>query len=369
MKSIASRRIQGIQSLLGKVRSSREINPKERALMAEIRRYKRPPGMSDTQKLMAIQLARMLEGVIKKIWMSTPNTKHRHILNHDEMREICLRTRELLLLEPCFLKVEPPITIVGDVHGQLYDMLEIMNFLRFPQEIYLLRGNHETRCVNRQYGFYDECKRKFPRNGTFSTSMETKGTVLKMYQAGTSKYSGIELWTTFQHVFNCLPVAALVGSRIFCAHGGISEDLVSFKQFESYEFFADRKCLTLFSAPCYCGELDNQAAVLQVGSRLECRVLTFKKEVKPAATPRGVSCEDGYAALRTSQSQNPTTDEGTKVTQSPAETPILRTAEDTDSQEKGKQSAKWFDTSSMAENTKIAGKGQKQSKEQRNEKK
>ncbi|EYB93416.1 hypothetical protein Y032_0182g876 [Ancylostoma ceylanicum] len=200
MKSIASRRIQGIQSLLGKVRSSREINPKERALMAEIRRYKRPPGMSDT-------LARMLEGVIKKIWMSTPNTKHRHILNHDEMREICLRTRELLLLEPCFLKVEPPITIVGDVHGQLYDMLEIMNFLRFPQEIYLLRGNHETRCVNRQYGFYDECKRKFPRNG-------------------------IELWTTFQHVFNCLPVAALVGSRIFCAHGGISEDLVSFKQFE-----------------------------------------------------------------------------------------------------------------------------------------
>ncbi|EYB93418.1 hypothetical protein Y032_0182g876 [Ancylostoma ceylanicum] len=118
---------------------------------------------------------------------------------------------------------------------------------------------------------------------------------------------------------------------------------------DGYEFFADRKCLTLFSAPCYCGELDNQAAVLQVGSRLECRVLTFKKEVKPAATPRGVSCEDGYAALRTSQSQNPTTDEGTKVTQSPAETPILRTAEDTDSQEKGK--------------------GQKQSKEQRNEKK
>ncbi|PIO70176.1 hypothetical protein TELCIR_07980 [Teladorsagia circumcincta] len=136
-------------------------------------------------------------------------------------------------------------------------------------------------------------------------------------------------------------MAGLVGSKIFCAHGGISEDLVSFKQvyrptdicdigllcdliwsdpssacsmfdpsprgvssvfgkqavnnfctkmhvdlicrahqcvMDGYEFFADKKCLTLFSAPCYCGELDNQAAVLHVSGRLECRVLTFKRD-------------------------------------------------------------------------------------------
>ncbi|RCN29240.1 putative phosphoprotein phosphatase 1 [Ancylostoma caninum] len=340
-------------------------------------------------------------------------------------------------------RVEPPITIVGDVHGQLYDMLEIMSFighpplkqmlllgdyvdrgdysletitlllafkLRFPQEIYLLRGNHETRCVNRQYGFYDECKRKFPRNG-------------------------VELWTTFQHVFNCLPVAALVGSRIFCAHGGISEDLISFRQFErvyrptdicdigllcdliwsdpsttndlyepsprgvsavfgktavnkfcsslkidmicrahqcvadGYEFFADRKCLTLFSAPCYCGELDNQAAVLLVGSRLECRVLTFKKEIKPVGTSRGTACEEGYAALsRTPQSQNRTGDEGSKATQTPAETPLLRTAEDTGSQEKSKESSKLLDRNSV-EKAKSPRNARQESKEQRNEKK
>ncbi|VDO33916.1 unnamed protein product [Haemonchus placei] len=47
---------------------------------------------------------------------------------------------------------------------------------------------------------------------------------------------------------------------------------------EGYEFFADQKCLTLFSAPCYCGELDNRAAVMHVSGQLECRVLTFKKD-------------------------------------------------------------------------------------------
>ncbi|KAK6753043.1 hypothetical protein RB195_012570 [Necator americanus] len=386
MKTVSPKRV--FSSILSQVRSKRD--DKDKALFMEMRLYRRPTGMTDA-------LAKMLEGVIKKIWTSTPNQPRKHVLSYNEMWELCLRTRELLLIEPCFIKVDPPVVLVGDVHGQLYDMLEMISFighppskrmlflgdyvdrgdygletitlllalkLRFPDEIYLLRGNHETRCVNRQYGFFDECKRKFPRKGT-------------------------QLWTAFQHVFNCLPVAALVGSRIFCAHGGISEDLLSFKQFErifrptdicdigllcdllwsdpsntsklyepsprgvssvfgkaavdnfcntmdvdlicrahqcvvdGYEFFADRKCLTIFSAPCYCGELDNQAAVLQVGRNLDCRVLTFKRTVKPSQTPRGVSHEELNAVPKQTPPVSASSEESKKKAQSiPTPAPI-----------------------------------------------
>lgn len=33
---------------------------------------------------------------------------------------------------------------------------------------------------------------------------------------------------------------------------------------DGYEFFANRKLVTIFGAPNYCGEFDNAAAVLQV---------------------------------------------------------------------------------------------------------
>ena len=124
------------------------------------------------------------------------------------------------------------------MHGQYYDLLRIFEYggfppesnylflgdyidrgkqsietvclllcykIKFPENFFLLRGNHECAQINRIYGFYDECKRRY----------------------------SIRLWKVFSDVFNCLPVAALIDEKIFCMHGGLSPELRNLEQIKN----------------------------------------------------------------------------------------------------------------------------------------
>lgn len=124
---------------------------------------------------------------------------------------------------------------LGDVHGQFYDLLRLFDYggeppkgnylflgdyvdrgknsietiglllaykIKYPENFFLLRGNHESENINKIYGFFDECKRRY----------------------------SVKLWKLFTDCFNCLPVAALIDDKIFCMHGGLSPDLQSFDQ-------------------------------------------------------------------------------------------------------------------------------------------
>lgn len=79
--------------------------------------------------------------------------------------------------------------------------------IKYPRNFFLLRGNHECSSINRIYGFYDECKRRY----------------------------NIKLWKLFIDCFNCLPVAALIDDRILCMHGGLSPELESIDQIKKIE--------------------------------------------------------------------------------------------------------------------------------------
>merc|ERR1711966_432213 len=54
---------------------------------------------------------------------------------------------------------------------------------------------------------------------------------------------------------------------------------------DGYEFFARRQLVTLFSAPNYCGEFDNAAAVMSVDDSLMCS-FQILKPASPRRQPR-----------------------------------------------------------------------------------
>jgi len=114
-------------------------------------------------------------------------------LRNAEITSICHRVKEIFLEQPPLIELEAPVKIVGDIHGQYSDLIRMFemcgfppsaNFLflgdyvdrgkhsletilllmcykiKFPENFFLLRGNHECANVTRVYGFYDECKRR-----------------------------------------------------------------------------------------------------------------------------------------------------------------------------------------------------------------
>jgi serine/threonine-protein phosphatase PP1 catalytic subunit len=176
-------------------------------------------------------------------------------LLEQEIRFLCTKAREIFISQPILLELEAPIKvstrpssisrilvtdtsrlqICGDIHGQYYDLLRLFEYggfppeanylflgdyvdrgkqsleticlllaykIKYPENFFILRGNHECASINRIYGFYDECKRRY----------------------------NIKLWKTFTDCFNCLPIAAIIDEKIFTMHGGLSPDLNSMEQ-------------------------------------------------------------------------------------------------------------------------------------------
>jgi serine/threonine-protein phosphatase PP1 catalytic subunit len=94
---------------------------------------------------------------------------------------------------------------LGDYIDRGENSLEVIVLLfllkmSFSGKIILLRGSHEGDDVNVREGFLTEMESRF---------------------GGEQMDTG---WRAFNDAFACLPLAAIVDSRIFCCHGGISPD-------------------------------------------------------------------------------------------------------------------------------------------------
>eukprot|EP00658_Telonema_sp_P-2_P002878 TRINITY_DN1105_c0_g1_i4.p1 TRINITY_DN1105_c0_g1~~TRINITY_DN1105_c0_g1_i4.p1 ORF type:complete len:420 (+),score=113.04 TRINITY_DN1105_c0_g1_i4:134-1393(+) len=159
--------------------------------------------------------------------------------------EILIGMRERWKKAPSLVRVNFPegqkVTVCGDTHGQFYDLLNVFELnglpslenrylfngdyvdrgsfscevaltlfawqLALPEGcVCLSRGNHETTNMNKIYGFEGETTAKYTEKS----------------------------YTMFTEVFNVLPLAHVINSKVFCVHGGLfSQDGVKLEDIES----------------------------------------------------------------------------------------------------------------------------------------
>ncbi|KAF7639056.1 Serine/threonine-protein phosphatase [Meloidogyne graminicola] len=293
-----------------------------------------------------------VDGLIERILL-TSSQRFTQLVTAADIKALCNSAIDVLRSQPSLVEIDPPVVVCGDIHGQFSDLMRIFsrvgfpplkNFLflgdyvdrgrqsietavlllayktRYPANFFLLRGNHECSNINRVYGFLEEIRRRFPHDTQ-------------------------SLWIAFNKAFAWLPFTALVGGRVLCMHGGISDRLRNLDQLRNLrrpvpdfdatnptieldllwadpengiqgcvksprgasvmfgedvvarickqldidlvvrahqvvqdgaEFFANRKLITLFSAPHYAAQYNNAGATMFIDENLRCSFQVFQ---------------------------------------------------------------------------------------------
>ena len=146
------------------------------------------------------------------------------------------------------IPTDKKFTVVGDIHGQFYDLLNIFTINGYPDEenpylfngdyvdrgvfsveciitllafkilypnhFFMARGNHESTNLNQMYGFKNEVNDKFGKT--------------------------IQVYECFTELFRCLPLGHILNKQVLVVHGGLfSQDGVTIDQIKKIDRFRE----------------------------------------------------------------------------------------------------------------------------------
>lgn len=156
------------------------------------------------------------------------------------LKQLVKSVNDIFVASPIRLTLSGDFIVVGDIHGDLGCLVRIFqkfgfppekNYLflgdyidrgsnslevilllyalklLFPNNVALIRGNHESAQTSKNYGFRDDCM----------------------------VYLSRSVYHNFIESFSNMPLCAVLNSSIFCVHGGISKHFSKLKEIDSLE--------------------------------------------------------------------------------------------------------------------------------------
>ncbi|XP_050840496.1 serine/threonine-protein phosphatase 4 catalytic subunit isoform X2 [Serinus canaria] len=227
------------------------------------------------------------------------------LIKESEVKALCAKAREILVEESNVQRVDSPVTVCGDIHGQFYDLKELFRVGGdVPETNYLFMGDFVDR------GFYSVetfllllALKIFCVHGGLSPSIQTLDQIRTIDRKQEVPHDGPMcdlLWSDPEDTtgWGVSPRGAgyLFGSDVVAQFNAANEVSMICRAhqlvMEGYKWHFGETVLTVWSAPNYCYRCGNVAAILELDEHLQKEFIIF--EAAPQET-RGIPAKKPVA--------------------------------------------------------------------------